>query len=364
MTNTRVDAHKLILHPQRVAEWLKNEVGGAEKNTIYPINLEIGLSGACNHRCVFCCVDHMQYKPSFLSYEVMKKNLTVLSQKGLKSVLYAGNGEPILNKDFVKIVNMTKCMGIDVALSTNGVLFTPEIASACMESLSWIKFSISAGCEKTYKQIHRGKDGDFERVISNISSAAKIKQKQSCHTTLGVQIVMTPDNADEVFELAKTVKKAGADLFTVKSLGYNELSSNVYKDTFDEEEFYGNQAILETKLSTLCDECFSAVYRSNRINHHLQERQYSQCYAAPFYACIDSDGIVYPCCNMLGVPDMAFGNINESSFDEIWEGEQRKMVMEGLAKENLKRCPKDCRLANMNIYLHELKNPGEHVNFI
>ena len=68
MEDYRIDTHKLIYHPQKVAAWLADEV-------VYPINAEIGLSGACNHRCIFCCIDYMEYVPSFLTKEIMEKRM-------------------------------------------------------------------------------------------------------------------------------------------------------------------------------------------------------------------------------------------------------------------------------------------------
>ena len=81
--NIRLDSHKLTLHPQRVAQWMDGKV-------IYPLELEIGLSRSCNHRCTFCAVDYMEYKPVRLDKDVLLGNLKVLGEKGLKSVVYAG----------------------------------------------------------------------------------------------------------------------------------------------------------------------------------------------------------------------------------------------------------------------------------
>ena len=50
-----IDSHKLHYHPDRVARWME----GA--NT-YPIYMEISPSGTCNHRCVFCALDFMEYQ--------------------------------------------------------------------------------------------------------------------------------------------------------------------------------------------------------------------------------------------------------------------------------------------------------------
>ena len=113
--NIRMDSHKLIYHPDVVARWLRGE-------NIYPIELEIGLTNACNHRCIFCAVDYTGYQPDRIDSQILIGNLETLAKKGVKSVIYAGEGEPLLHKEAPDIINKTKSFGIDAALSTNGVL--------------------------------------------------------------------------------------------------------------------------------------------------------------------------------------------------------------------------------------------------
>jgi MoaA/NifB/PqqE/SkfB family radical SAM enzyme len=115
--NIRMDSHKLIYHPETVGRWLKGE-------NIYPIEIEISPSGACNHRCVFCAVDYLGYQPNFLDKDVVLRDISQMSKKGLKSVICSGEGEPLLNKDMPDIANGIKACGVDVAMSSNGALFT------------------------------------------------------------------------------------------------------------------------------------------------------------------------------------------------------------------------------------------------
>ena len=63
MDNYRVDSHKLMFHPERVTKWLSGE-------NIYPIEIEISPSGACNHRCIFCAYDYIGYQPDFLKKDI------------------------------------------------------------------------------------------------------------------------------------------------------------------------------------------------------------------------------------------------------------------------------------------------------
>lgn len=356
MDNYRIDSHKLMFHPRRVAEWYEGKLS-------YPINAEIGLAGACNHRCIFCSMDYMGYNPHVLTKEILHDRLSEMQEKGLKSVLYAGTGEPLLNKNAAHIMNDTKSMGVDVALSTNGVLFTEDVAKECMNSISWIRFSVSAGTEETYKRIHRGQDGDLERVFQNIYHAAQLKRQHDWKTVLGVQIVMIPDNENEILILAKKAKELGADLFSVKSFGAQLLSDNELKK-LDRVSYYGHCEELERQLNELNDENFSAVFRSNRASKPKIGRCYAECYAMPFHLNIDASGDVWPCCSLIGMDGMCFGNINENTFEEIWLGEKRKQAIQKINGAELSMCIPDCKLDDMNRYLHELRYPNAHINFI
>lgn len=356
MEDYRIDSHKLTLHPQRVSEWYEGKV-------VYPINAEIGLAGACNHRCIFCSLDYMGYKPLLLSREILCERIKEMQMRGLKSIVFAGTGEPLLNRNAADIINDTKRAGVDAALSTNGVLFTEDIAKECMDSISWIRFSVSAGTEDTYKKIHRGQDGDLERVFNNIYDAAQLKKKNDWKTVLGVQIVMIPENADEIMILAKKVKELGADLFSVKSVGWQPLSKTELKK-LDRVSYYENCNDLQQQLECLSDENFQAVFRSNRANKPKIGKTYTECYALPFHMYIDANGDMWPCCTLVGMDGMSYGNINESSFTEIWLGERRKQVIQKINDMKLNMCTPDCRLDDMNRYLYELKHPNAHVNFI
>ncbi|MCM8820154.1 MAG: radical SAM protein, partial [Candidatus Omnitrophica bacterium] len=114
MDRYRIDSHKLMYHIERIYDWLVGK-------TIYPIYLEVAASGLCNHRCIYCGLDFMKYKPIFLKIGIFKKRLSELAKHGIKSIMYAGEGEPLLNKDIIELIQHTKKCNIDVAVTTNGV---------------------------------------------------------------------------------------------------------------------------------------------------------------------------------------------------------------------------------------------------
>lgn len=357
----RIDSHKLMFHPERVAGWLRKE-------QLFPINMEICLTGACNHRCTFCCCDYMGYKPDTLDYDLLLQNIEEISkpENGLKSILLAGTGEPCLYPRFTDMVNGIKKLGVDVALSTNGVLFTPDKIEAVMPSLSWIRFSTSGGTENTYHKIHRGKPGDLQRVFDNIEYAAQYKKKNRLKTVINVQIVMVPDNVSEIVEFGKRVKELGADNYIVKAFGANPKMENRVGENIG-ENFFTNCEDMIDSLEKLNGDGFDAVYREERIHNLRSTKDYTECFASPFHAFMAANGSVYPCCHLPGMRKYEFGNINngESLMDIFMDRKgRRREVLKELKEQKLAPCPMACKLELPNKYLNGLVHPDDHVNFI
>ena len=160
MSEYRIDSHKLMYHPHRVSDWLKNK-------SIYPIYIEMCPYGGCNHRCIFCAYNYTKYKPIFLDTSILKSRIENMAKIGVKAIMYAGEGEPLLHKDITDIINHTKLNGINVAVTTNGVMFTKEFSEKCLKSISWIKISVDAGTPETYKKLHCAPHKDFHTVLDN-----------------------------------------------------------------------------------------------------------------------------------------------------------------------------------------------------
>lgn len=350
--NIRMDSHKLIYHPEAVSRWLKGE-------NIYPIEIEISPSGACNHRCIFCAVDYIGYKPFFLDKNVILRDVAHMSKKGLKSVICSGEGEPLLNKDMPDIANGIKSYGVDVAMSSNGALFTKEKAKDCLRSFTWIRFSVSSMEESSYNKIQQGKQGDLQRVKDNLADAVRIKKDKKLTTTLGVQCLLLPDNMSQLPNMAKQLKEIGVDYLTIKPYSQHLHSDN----TFDIN--YQEMLDLEKEIKQYVTDDFSIYFRANAMKKMHHEKCYKQCLGLPFMTHIDSQGNVWPCIAHIGTDEFCYGNINEQTFEQIWKGEKRQAVIEKLNKLDINKvCREACRLDEINKYLDELKHPGEHVNFI
>ncbi len=350
--NIRMDSHKLIYHPETVSRWMSGE-------NIYPIEVEISPSGACNHRCVFCAVDYIGYQPSFLDKNVILRDIEQMGGKGLKSVICSGEGEPLLNKNMPDIANGIKAYGVDVAMSTNGVLFTKDKAKECLGAFSWIRFSVASMDTSSYDRIQRGKQGDLERVKTNLSDAVQIKKEKKLKTTLGVQCLLLPDNMAQLPNMAKQLREIGVDYLTIKPYSQHLHSENTFQID------YNAMLELEEELKGYETDEFSVFFRANAMKKMHQGKCYRQCYGLPFMTHIDAKGNVWPCIAHIGTEAFCYGNIYDQTFEEIWEGSKRRKITDQLnALDVNKVCREACRLDEINKYLNELKHPGEHVNFI
>lgn len=350
-----IDSHKLMLHPERVAAWMRGE-------DIYPIYMESSPSGLCNHRCTFCALDFMEYQSRFLDTAIFKERISELGRLGLKSMMFGGEGEPFLHRDMAEITEHTHASGIAASFTTNAVLLTPERAERVLPATKWIKVSINAGTAEAYAKIHRTKEADFSRVIDNMREAAAIKSKESHTCTLGMQILLLPQNKDTVVQLARIAREIGMDYLVVKPYSQHPMSRTQEYS----EVSYDDAERLQEELSGISGDGFNVIFRSRTMKKWDEaDKPYDKCLALPFWSYIDSGGNVWGCSVYLSDNRFLYGNIYESTFEQIWHSQKRRDSMKMVEQElDARGCRVNCRMDEINRYLHRLRSPQEHDSFI
>jgi cyclic pyranopterin phosphate synthase len=358
-----IDSHKLVYHPRRVADWLEGRNSWELARSIYPIYVEISPIGACNHRCTFCSVDYLGYQTRSLAEEVLRERLTGMARLGIKSVMFAGEGEPALWKPLPRILDHCTEVGIDSSMTTNMVPFTTRNVEQFVRNCAWIKTSINAGSAGTYARIHQTKASDFDLVLDNFRLAVETRDRGGYRCTIGSQILLLPENAHEVTRLAETLRGIGVDYLVVKPYTQSLYGLSRKYEGLRYDEYAG----LEADLAALNTDRFSVVYRGQtmaRLNEEI--RAYDRCLATPFFwAYIMSTGDLYGCSAFLGNDKFCYGNLYETGFKQLWEGERRQASYHHVRNElDIGQCRINCRMDAVNRYLTNLVSPDPHVNFI
>ena len=355
MDRFRIDSHKLQYHVARVHDWLLGK-------NVYPIYIEVGPSGACNHRCRFCALDFMKYERRFLDWGMFKARLEEMGRLGVESMMHAGEGEPLLHPNLAEMVQVGKSSGIDQAVTTNGVLFTPDKAQGILPHAEWVRISLDAASRDVYAYLHRTRPEDFDRVIENLTQATRIRRANGWRCALGIQMLLLPENRHEAKTLAAIARDIGVDYLVVKPYSQHPLGiSREYQDISYQEDL-----ALEDDLGELNTPEFHVVFRVRAMRKwDSATRPYARCHALAFWTYIDAGGSVWGCSNFLGDERFRLGNLYEESFQDIWEGERRRGVLEWVQNElDPHQCRVNCRMDEVNRYLWDLKNPPDHANFL
>jgi radical SAM protein with 4Fe4S-binding SPASM domain len=287
-----------------------------------------------------------------------------MRQLGVRSVMFAGEGEPLLHPQLAQVINACGDVNLDVGITTNGTAMTRKFIDKCGHNVKWIKVSVNGG-STSYDRIHYCNENHYELVWKNLEYAIS----KNPRPTVGIQCVALPDNSQDLIELTTRAREYKLDYIVIKPYSQHKMSNTKRYRPIKYSESSEGEAMSD--IFDLCEELatdeFEVIVRRESMNTwDKRERPYTTCHSTPyFWAYIMATGDVYGCSAYLLDPRFNYGNIKDNTFEEIWQGEKRQESMDYVKNELcIDECRRNCRMDKVNRYLWELKNPNEHDSFI
>ena len=138
-------------------------------------DVRISVTPRCNLHCLYCHPLGLEMKdpPGTVSVEDVGHFLEAAALLGLSAVRFTG-GEPLVRKELPKMVERARLTkGVeDVAITTNGLLFTRRAKELVAAGLNRVNISIDAITPEVFRALTRG--GEVKRVWEAIEMALEL----------------------------------------------------------------------------------------------------------------------------------------------------------------------------------------------
>jgi sulfatase maturation enzyme AslB (radical SAM superfamily) len=123
---------------------------------IAPISINLDLTTACNYRCDHCIDWDILNTKHRHDEETLRSSICTMVDRGLRSVILIGGGEPTIYPGFVDFVRFLKDLDLQIAVVSNGSRGDKLLEIAPMlEPKDWVRLSLDSGSNELFRTMHK-----------------------------------------------------------------------------------------------------------------------------------------------------------------------------------------------------------------
>ncbi len=328
-----------------------------------PLRLFVEFANACNLRCKMCSVTY--WKGSGLMSSTTLERVEPLFGHAITAILN-GDGESMLHPQFIETIEKIKRFKMYSLFSTNATLLDKDMATALVKNpVITMRVSFDGATPKTYEYFRIG--SSFDTVIDNIKRFVETKRQRGAeYPKLEFILVLMRQNYNEVPAYVQLAKDVGADSVAIKLICGN-IREPQYEAMYEQHKIpheeipRARESLMKSR--TLAERLKIPYLVENDIQNLILDtrkeesppipndgessgqRRTDKIYCTePFRTVfVRANGDVRTCCNS----PLILGNLNEQSFDEIWNGEAyqnlRRLVYEEPYNQSCLACVKNFR---------------------
>ena len=287
------------------------------------LNGTVIVTYRCNAKCTMC----NRYKvPSKPEEEISLETIRKLPEMYFTNIT---GGEPFIRDDLKDIVRELYKKSDRIVISTNG-FFTDKIVDLCKEFPQiGIRISIE-GLEQTNNDI-RGLEDGYNRGYTTLKKLVDMGMQD-----VGFGMTVQDRNAADLVPLYNISDELGMEFATASlhNSFYFVESHNIIKDRLMVAQNF-EDLINRLLESNSPKKWFRAYFNHGLINYIFSQKRLLPCDMSFDTFFIDPYGDVMPC---NGTKEkQVMGNLNEQSWDELWNSEQAEKV-----RTFVRNCDRNC----------------------
>lgn len=202
-----------------------------------PVSINLDLTTACNYQCDHCVDLDILNTGIRYDHDQLISSLGLMAERGLKSVIVIGGGEPTLYPKFAETIRYMKSLGLQVAIVSNGTgnRKIAEVAD-CMDKNDWVRLSLDSGSDETFQAMHKPRKS-FS--LYDICAAVPAIRAANPDVTVGFSYIVTwrganindRDIVENLHEIALAAKLARDSEFS-----YISFKPFLTRDEFNNAE--------------------------------------------------------------------------------------------------------------------------------
>ncbi|MEE8313940.1 MAG: radical SAM protein [Myxococcota bacterium] len=243
-----------------------------------PISINLDLTTACNYACTHCIDwDILNTRHKYKEAE-LRDSLTLMAERGLRSVILIGGGEPTLYPRFASFVSFLKELGLQVSIVSNGSR-CDRLAEAVvhMDERDWIRLSLDSGSNELFVKMHKPADKKLD--LDSICEGVGEIKRANPRVLVGFSYIIVwsgasrddheiLENIHEIVQATERAKRYGFDYISLKPILERETNG---AEVMDPEKTRSETATVVQRIrhevdraQELADESFQ-VYESNNL---------------------------------------------------------------------------------------------------
>jgi radical SAM protein with 4Fe4S-binding SPASM domain len=310
-----------------------------------PEHIMISPSSICNLDCIMCPNMQKIKNKGTMSESDFEYIINNIKPRRLTIV---GPGETFMNKDILDILNYAKKRCQWVSTTSNFTLVGKIVDNIIRSQIDVVKISIDGATKATYEKIRQG--ANFETVLENIKKLQDSKRKLNMiRPKIRFNYVIQYDNYQEIDTIIELAHELGVD-----NIGFSMIRTSdcglkgIPRDDLIGKLKVGNAIAKKGSIKTNIESILNGLKRydwnrySDFPNNGNSYEKFHSCVYPWLSAQVDVEGNVTPCCSFrITDPKKRFGNILESDWDDIWNGEKFQELRRKIKNNN--EVPSSCK---------------------